>query len=567
MVCRRVLRSVLTTEAWMMMIPPLHPNRAIIYSLSPTRKVGFLSSKTTSIRAPEFHHFGRTKPALVNCFCSYNNEADQDQEPPREAVIKAISEVSKTQGRVGQTTNVVIDGTVADDSTNEWLALDKKVNSYPTVRGFTAIGTGGDDFVQAMVIAVESVTQQTIPEGQVRQKVSSRGKYVSVNIGPVQVVSSEQVLAVYNAMRRDDRMKKAVGIMLTNAEQLVVNVDSKDLRGRKLEDSPSASVSNSPTQNSRPSSMKANTLIPAHLVAEAISTIRGLDLRWSGPITHSEMQYVRQYVFAKYPQYCNGIVVDGDSTFDLTNLCIDEESSKTTPYSKRGLPQSFGARESTPKFTRSLSDLGKTQLEVSRLVDILNKKASFQGNFISIPEIQMQNRALKHCGLSEADYLVIFMPNYRDAMVIIGESYPFFRGNYYMTVIEEENDMIREFAAGKESKVIPMPETWLDLRIKGSHLSQYFRRKCKQIPKGLFSYPATVNETRYSLHWISEARRNSWHVLLDATGFVFGEHRLPLALHLPDFVLCTLDNTHAQPSKITCLLVRKSSFDTSASLD
>jgi hypothetical protein len=27
----------------------------------------------------------------------------------------------------------------------------------------------------------------------VRQKVSSRGKYVSVNIGPVQVVSSEQV--------------------------------------------------------------------------------------------------------------------------------------------------------------------------------------------------------------------------------------------------------------------------------------------------------------------------------------------------------------------------------------
>jgi putative lipoic acid-binding regulatory protein len=30
-------------------------------------------------------------------------------------------------------------------------------------------------------------------QGQVRQKVSSRGKYVSVNIGPVQVVSSEQV--------------------------------------------------------------------------------------------------------------------------------------------------------------------------------------------------------------------------------------------------------------------------------------------------------------------------------------------------------------------------------------
>ncbi|RVW40072.1 hypothetical protein CK203_081891 [Vitis vinifera] len=38
------------------------------------------------------------------------------------------------------------------------------VNSYPTVRGFTAIGTGGDDFVQAMVVAVESVLQHPIPE-------------------------------------------------------------------------------------------------------------------------------------------------------------------------------------------------------------------------------------------------------------------------------------------------------------------------------------------------------------------------------------------------------------------
>ena len=106
-------------------------------------------------------------------------------------------------------------------------------------------------------------------------------------------------------------------------------------------------------------------------------------------------------------------------------------------------------------------------------------------------------------------------------MGMIGESYPFFRGNYYMTIIGEENDTIREFAICKESKVIPMPETWLNLRIKGSQHSQFLRRKCKHIPKGLFSYPAIVNETRYSMQWISEAHRNSWHALLDATGMVF----------------------------------------------
>ena len=93
MACTSVLRSVLTTEPWMI---PLHRNRAIIYySLSSRRTVGFSTSKTPSIRAPEFHHSGRPRPAHVNCFCSYNNnsnnEDDQDQDPPQEAVLKAIS--------------------------------------------------------------------------------------------------------------------------------------------------------------------------------------------------------------------------------------------------------------------------------------------------------------------------------------------------------------------------------------------------------------------------------------------------------------------------------------------
>lgn len=39
-----------------------------------------------------------------------------------------------------------------------------QVNTYPTERGFTAIGTGGDDFVHAMVVAVESVIDRQIPE-------------------------------------------------------------------------------------------------------------------------------------------------------------------------------------------------------------------------------------------------------------------------------------------------------------------------------------------------------------------------------------------------------------------
>lgn len=160
----------------------------------------------------------------------------------------------------------------------------------------------------------------------------------------------------------------------------------------------------------------------------------------------------------------------------------------------------------------------------------------------------------------------------------IGESYPFFRSNYYMSILADDRDCIHAFAAYKEAKVIAAPESWLDLRIKGSQLSQYFRRKSKLTHKGLFAYPVVSAAApaatdgiaspppRYSMHWVSEAHRNGWHVLLDATALVVGEDRLPLSLHRPDLVMCTLDDTHSQqPSaKVTCLLVRRRSFDTSA---
>ncbi|KAL9660300.1 hypothetical protein QQ045_025113 [Rhodiola kirilowii] len=81
------------------------------------------------------------------------------------------------------------------------------VNSYPTVRRFIAIGSGGDDFADAMVFAVESVLQEPIPDGSVKKRVSSMGRYISVNIGPVQVTSRDQVKAVYEAMMKDARMR------------------------------------------------------------------------------------------------------------------------------------------------------------------------------------------------------------------------------------------------------------------------------------------------------------------------------------------------------------------------
>uniref|UniRef100_A0A0E0J1W2 Uncharacterized protein n=1 Tax=Oryza nivara TaxID=4536 RepID=A0A0E0J1W2_ORYNI len=356
-----------------------------------------------------------------------------------------------------------------------------------------------------------------------------------------------------------------------------LHMEHQAIHGGEFKEGICTSIPNPPLPStSRPNSMVIKKVcrrefIPPHIVAEAISTLRGLDLRWSGPITPGERRYVEQYVLAKYPQYSHGLIGDDASASASDSDVVVEQQRRlqTSSSSARGAPAAAAG-----------GDVAAARLEPSRLLDMLARKASFPGSFVSIPEIQARNRVLRRCGLADDDddYLVLFAPTPRDALVLVGESYPFFRGNYYMSILAggeaDGGDCVRAFAAYKDAKVIAAPESWLDLRIKGSQLSQYFRRKCKHAPKGLFAYPVVVSgagdgsaaaAARYSLHWVSEAHRNGWHVLLDATGLAAGD-RLPLSLHRPDFVTCALDDARAQPpsaatATVTCLLVRRRSFD------
>ncbi|MQL94039.1 hypothetical protein Taro_026693 [Colocasia esculenta] len=172
MACRTVLRSVFLSEQWR----PASSGAGLSCSSSSAAAAAAATPSSSSFlrSLPRLSLRSRSPWGLLGAplRCSHGEGGPDssslyspgDLDPPQEAVLKAISEVSKSEGRVSQTTNVVMGGTVTDDSTNEWLALDQKVNSYPTVRGFTAIGTGGDDFVHSMVVAVESVLEQPIPE-------------------------------------------------------------------------------------------------------------------------------------------------------------------------------------------------------------------------------------------------------------------------------------------------------------------------------------------------------------------------------------------------------------------
>lgn len=88
------------------------------------------------------------------------------------------------------------------ESEEEWLQLDEKVNEYPTSRTFKAIGSGGQEFAELMVGAVEKATARAVDRRiQVVQRPSKEGKYLSVSIRSVSVDSGRQVLNVFREMK------------------------------------------------------------------------------------------------------------------------------------------------------------------------------------------------------------------------------------------------------------------------------------------------------------------------------------------------------------------------------
>jgi hypothetical protein len=157
-----------------------------------------------------------------------------------------------------------------DASEDAWRRIDRRVNTYPSLREFTAIGSGGSSFREAMVSAVEAVVgpagalpvSQRCSTGarplrgsgaergrdgsgrQGRARPSPRrsalcarscpaagagrarvcsptlaspppcpplhppgGRWISVTVGPVVVTSADDVLEVYTRMKTDARLR------------------------------------------------------------------------------------------------------------------------------------------------------------------------------------------------------------------------------------------------------------------------------------------------------------------------------------------------------------------------
>jgi hypothetical protein len=120
--------------------------------------MAYLSSRATffvrswriqSSIAPRLQRVGTPSPLLVRCNATNSNDGNEQPEtsssapefrgfgqPPStdepkstaDALRKTLGSVSNNQGRVANTTNIVL-GT--DDSEEKWRELDSQVNEYP----------------------------------------------------------------------------------------------------------------------------------------------------------------------------------------------------------------------------------------------------------------------------------------------------------------------------------------------------------------------------------------------------------------------------------------------------
>lgn len=138
---------------------------------------------------------------LVRASAQPLNGGAVHRQPPAQALIHTLSGVHKSSGRASSAVNVILG---ADNSEEAWRCIDQKVNSYPSLREFTAIGSGGSSFRQSMVSAVQAVVG---PVECVTQRCSTGGRYVSVTVGPVLVSSADDVLEVYTRMKTDHRLR------------------------------------------------------------------------------------------------------------------------------------------------------------------------------------------------------------------------------------------------------------------------------------------------------------------------------------------------------------------------
>ena len=187
-------------------------------------------------------------------------------------------------------------------------------------------------------------------------------------------------------------------------------------------------------------------------------------------------------------------------------------------------------------------------------------------------EVKVRKRIMAFMNISEDDYTMVFTSNQSSAFKLLADSYPFQSNRKLLTVYDFKSEAVEaltESSKKRGARVNSAEFSWPHMRIQTRKLTKIItsgRNKKAKKPrqnKGLFVFPlqSRMTGSRYSYLWMSLARENGWHILLDACALGPKDmETLGLSLFQPDFLICSFFKVFGEnPSGFGCLFVKKTS--------
>ncbi|GAB2274027.1 hypothetical protein Dimus_008797 [Dionaea muscipula] len=193
-------------------------------------------------------------------------------------------------------------------------------------------------------------------------------------------------------------------------------------------------------------------------------------------------------------------------------------------------------------------------------------------------ESKVKGRIMRFLKISEEDYSIVFTANQTLAFRLVAEAYPFLQDNTnrdLLTVYDHENEAAEAMIMCLKRKGVRAMSAefkWPKLKLCYRKLKEMVagnknknknkKNKNKNKNRGLFVFPlqSRVTGARYSYQWMTMARENGWHVLLDMSALAPKDmDTLGLSLFRPDFLVCTCYKVFGNdPSGFGCLFIKKS---------
>jgi len=246
---------------------------------------------------------------------------------------------------------------------------------------------------------------------------------------------------------------------------------------------------------------------------------------------------------AAYPEYQRTSELDELRAVEYPNL--DAQDHAYLDYTGGGLYASCQIREHVRLLEGHLFGNPHSGNPTSRTMTLLVEKA--------------RSAVLDFFNASPEEYAAVFTANASTALKLIGEAYPFGKGDHYLLTFDNHNSVngIREFARAKDAEITYVPLALPQMRVDDSQLDKHLSLSASG-QHNLFAYPAQSNFSgvQHPLEWIAKAQGKGWDVLLDAAAFV-PTNRLDLGRWHPDFVSLSFYKMFGYPTGVGCLLARR----------